>query len=52
MKVEVESCDQQGYDLLSKGHIDKLHNTMMLPHQSATNESPTHLTAEYHVYHL
>lgn len=52
MKVEVESCDHQGYDLLSKGHVDKFHNTVMLSHQRATNDSPTYVTAEHHVYHL
>lgn len=52
--MEVESCDQQVKVMisLSKGHIHKLHNTVILPHQRATNEPPTHLTAEYLVYHL
>lgn len=49
MKVKVEACDHQSCNLLFKGHIDQFHNTMMLSHQRATNDSPTHVTAEHPV---
>lgn len=46
------AINQEGNDLLTEDYVKKFHHIMMLLHQRATNESPIHVTAEHHVYHL